>query len=134
MTNKRNDAPRLTHNQSLVLAQLYQSNEPLTAYSILDKVRELGIQAPPQVYRALAKLTELGVVHRLESMNAFVACQRPECGSHKVVAFAICEVCGAVMELADTRLPRWFASLAGGADFSMKSAILEINGVCCDCA
>ncbi len=133
MNNKQGHTVELTRNQSLVLAQLGRSNDPLTAYSLLDKLRDQGIAAPQQVYRALAKLTELGVVHRLESLNAFVACQRPECGSHAVVAFAICAQCGSVIELADDHLPEWLQSLADGAAFSMKNALLEISGVCLDC-
>lgn len=85
--------PRLTRNQSLVLSVLEASGQPLSAYGILDRLREHGLKAPLQVYRALDKLLEIGRVHRLESMNAFVVC----CHSlhrqlhPRITAFEICE-------------------------------------------
>jgi Fur family zinc uptake transcriptional regulator len=62
----------LTKNQSLVMGALSQANGPLSAYTILDELREHGFRAPLQVYRALEKVVEFGLVHRLESLNAFV--------------------------------------------------------------
>ncbi len=64
----------LTRNQSLVFNALDGASGPLSAYDILDKLRADGFRAPLQVYRALDKLVEYGMVHRLESLNAFVAC------------------------------------------------------------
>ncbi|NRP75769.1 Zinc uptake regulation protein [Ensifer psoraleae] len=71
------DDLKLTKNQSLVLAVLQSSEQPLSAYSILDRLREHGLKAPLQIYRALDKLLDAGRVHRLESMNAFVVCCHP---------------------------------------------------------
>ena len=88
----------LTRNQSLVMKTLTSADAPLSAYTILDRLRDDGLRAPLQVYRALDKLTTLGLVHRLESLNAFVACAHPDCHEHALVAFAI----GAVIY----RLPR----------------------------
>lgn len=65
---------KLTKNQGLVLSVLESSGQPLSAYTILDRLRGQGLKAPLQVYRALDKLLEHGRVHRLESMNAFVVC------------------------------------------------------------
>ena len=67
-------APALTKNQSLVFDVLTRAEQPISAYTILDRLREHGFRAPLQVYRALDKLLEAGLVHRLESLNAFVAC------------------------------------------------------------
>jgi len=64
----------LTRNQSLVFGALSRAEGPLSAYTILDQLRDDGFRAPLQVYRALDKLVETGMVHRLESLNAFVAC------------------------------------------------------------
>jgi len=69
--------PMLTKNQSLVFDILTKAEAPLSAYTILDKLRDQGFRAPLQVYRALDKLLEYGVVHRLESINSFVACAHP---------------------------------------------------------
>ena len=91
----------LTKNQTLVFGALSEADGPLSAYSILDQLRDEGFRAPLQVYRALEKLLEFGMVHRLESLNAFIACSHPECESHGTIAFAICETCGNVAEFAD---------------------------------
>ena len=75
----------------LVLKVLAKANAPLSAYSLLDKLREYGLKAPPQVYRALEKLIEIGKVHRIESMNAFIACGHNLCEISHMTAFTICQ-------------------------------------------
>ena len=99
----KEDAEFLTRNQALVFDALSASEAPLSAYTILDKLRGDGFRAPLQVYRALEKLQDLGLVHRLESINAFVACAHPDqdCCSHGLTAFTICESCGKVTEFHD---------------------------------
>ncbi len=98
------DDLKLTNNQNLVLSVLQLSGHPLSAYTILDRLRDDGLKATLQVYRALEKLLEAGRIHRLESMNAFVAC----CHSKhrqihpRIIAFEICEPCGKVNEYHDT--------------------------------
>ena len=71
MKNKKNE---LTKNQKIVLDFIQKSNKPVKAYSILSNVSKKGLKAPPQVYRALEKLIEVGEVHKIESLNSFVAC------------------------------------------------------------
>jgi len=70
---------KLTRNQTLVQSTLLESESPMSAYQILDSLKAHGLNAPLQVYRALDKLVHLGLVHRLESINAFVACQQHDC-------------------------------------------------------
>ncbi|MCC2112772.1 MAG: transcriptional repressor, partial [Hyphomicrobiales bacterium] len=94
----------LTRNQALVHGVLSRADGPLSAYEILDRLREQGFRAPLQVYRALDKLIAFGLVHRLESLNAFVACSHPECEAKETTAFAICDKCGCVTEFADARI------------------------------
>src|SRR5690606_8459657 len=96
-------APRnaLTKNQLHVLERLETAAGPLSAYTLLDQLREKGFRAPLQVYRALDTLIKSGFVHRLESLNAFVACAEPHDHSHDMIAFAICDLCGQVTELSD---------------------------------
>ena len=91
----------LTKNQTLVLDVLAASETPLSAYAILDVLRDDGLRAPLQVYRALESLMAFGSVHRLESLNAFVACSHPKCSTHSNVAFTICEKCNNVLEIND---------------------------------
>ena len=86
----------LTRNQLCVLERLETATGPLSAYTLLDQLREQGFRAPLQVYRALDTLIKGGFVHRLESLNAFVACCQPHCHTHDMIAFAICETCGQV--------------------------------------
>jgi Fur family transcriptional regulator, zinc uptake regulator len=122
--------PQLTKNQSLVFGAISHANVPLSAYTILDGLRGEGFRAPLQVYRALEKLLELGMVHRLESLNAFVACQQNNCGSHSIVAFAICDKCGKVEEIADEGLPTHLANLAKNHHFGLKKSTVELRGIC----
>ena len=103
----------LTKNQTLVMGALTRSKGPLSAYTILDQLRDNGFRAPLQVYRALDKLVEFGLVHRLESLNAFVACRHPGCDGDDTIAFMICEKCGQVNEITDNA-PCQAAEAAGG--------------------
>ncbi|HSM41507.1 MAG TPA: transcriptional repressor, partial [Afifellaceae bacterium] len=66
----------------MVFDTLLAADGPLSAYDILDRLRDKGFRAPLQVYRALDKLLALGLVHRLESLNAFIACAHPDCEGH----------------------------------------------------
>jgi Fur family zinc uptake transcriptional regulator len=128
------DTAGLTRNQACVFETLQKADGPLSAYTILDELREDGFRAPLQVYRALDKLVATGLVHRLESLNAFVACDHPEGDPHGAIAFAICGDCGRVDEFADdeilTRLGNWARSEA----FRLDKTIIELRGTCSDCA
>ncbi|MGI9374306.1 MAG: Fur family transcriptional regulator [Hyphomicrobiales bacterium] len=127
-------AATLTKNQELVLGALTGADAPLSAYAILDKLRDDGLKAPLQVYRALEKLTESGLVHKVESLNSFVACAHPECHSANLIAFAICEKCGDVSEFSDTdiedKLAHWWKSNR----FTPSTMTLELRGACESCA
>jgi Fur family zinc uptake transcriptional regulator len=123
----------LTRNQRLVLEQLRAAGGPLSAYTILEQLRDQGFKAPLQVYRALDKLVEQALVHRLESLNAFVACNHPGCTSHETVAFAICDTCGNVEEIASQRLAQKLEALAAEAHFLPLKSTVELHGRCSDC-
>lgn len=125
---------RLTKNQELVFEALTGTEAPQSAYTLLDRLRGDGLRAPLQIYRALEKLIELGLVHRLESLNAFVACSHPKCSDHSTVAFAICDDCGLVNEVADERLATNLKEVALDYRFSLKQSIVELRGTCTDCA
>lgn len=123
----------LTKNQAMVLDALSAEHAPLSAYSILDELRSQGLRAPLQVYRALEKLVEFGMVHKLESLNAFIACSHPKCESHDTVAFAICDTCTRVTEVANTELSKHLFSIAKEDGFALKQAIVELRGSCQNC-
>src|SRR5262245_9524936 len=92
--------PKLSRNQSQVLGALRSAKEPLSAYDILDRVRKSGISHPPTVYRALNDLMQKGMVHRLQSRQAFIACGHGKCDGK--YAFAICRECQKVVEISLT--------------------------------
>ena len=125
--------PKLTKNQSMVMKALLKANGPLSAYTILDQLRSKGLRAPLQVYRALDKLVEYGMAHRLESMNAFVACRHPDGESEAMVAFTICESCGEVTEIANDGFDGQLHKLAGGIGFNVKKSTVELFGKCEAC-
>jgi len=126
----------LTRNQNLVLEVLLREKVPLSAYMILDHLRDHGLKAPLQIYRALDKLTQMGHVHRLESVNAFVACshaQNEDHGNH-LVAFVICKQCGTVVEFSDDIIADQVKKHMQLLHFQVASTTVEIGGLCCDCA
>jgi len=128
------DAPDLTRNQHLVLGALSAATGPLSAYGILDRVREDGIKAPLQIYRALDKLVELGLAHRLESLNAFVCCADAQChGAGGSTAFAICDRCGKVEEFAEPSIDSKLRSWSKASGFVPSRMTIEIRGRCRDC-
>jgi Fur family zinc uptake transcriptional regulator len=133
-------SPVLTKNQTLVFDVLNRAEAPVSAYTILDRLRDHGFRAPLQVYRALDKLTEFGMVHRLESLNAFVACAHREsecCGAghgHGTVAFAICDSCSQVMEFHDHAVDHRLGDWAKTKGFKPAKTTIEIRGLCQACA
>lgn len=126
--------PALKKNQQLVYDVLSKATAPLSAYSILDLLRDNGFRAPLQVYRALEKLLEFGLVHKLESLNAFVACSHDECGASEPATFMICEACESVAELGDSGLANHFNKLANDNNFIIRHATVELRGRCKNCA
>jgi Fur family zinc uptake transcriptional regulator len=126
--------PKLTKNQSLVLEVLESHQNPLSAYSILEQLADAGLRAPPQVYRALEKLIDCGLIHKLESINSYVACQHRHCGSHQVTSFAICDSCDRVSEIIDVEFESKLHGLAEKVGLKPKHSTVEIHGLCEDCA
>ena len=128
----------LTRNQLHVLEKLEHASGPLSAYTLLDQLREHGFRAPLQVYRALDTLVKAGLVHRLESLNAFVACAEPHDHDHRrshgMTAFAICDKCGQVTELSDEAIGERLGDWVGSTGFVAKRAVIEFRGTCGKCA
>ncbi len=123
----------LTRNQTLVLDKLSRTDQPMSAYTLLDELRGDGLKAPLQVYRALDKLVAQGRVHRLESISAFVACQHPDCQSHAATVFMICEKCGRVSEQADADVAKALARMARAESFVAEKMSIELRGACGKC-
>jgi Fur family zinc uptake transcriptional regulator len=126
---------KLSKNQTMVLEQLNKSDTPKTAYELLDDLRDQGMRAPLQIYRALDKLMELDVVHKLESMNAFIACSHDHHEDHDCAfcAFQICDGCAQVQEIHDPEITKKLEVLTAQNGFHIKTTHLEIRGLCQDC-
>jgi len=125
---------KLTKNQSLVLEVLESHQNPLSAYSILEQLTDAGLRAPPQVYRALEKLIDYGLIHKLESINSYVACQHRHCGSHQVTSFAICDTCERVSEIINQEFETTLHGLAERSGLNPTHSTVEIHGVCENCS
>ena len=121
------------HNRQ-ILALLKRSRKPLTAYAILDKLHATGIKAPTTVYRALTALTEKGLVHRIESLNAFIACQHHDAAHSHGGQFAICTQCGTVQEIAATVLTTPSQATGHGFLSSVQRQMIEVSGICHGCS
>ncbi|MEE9315238.1 MAG: Fur family transcriptional regulator [Rhizobiaceae bacterium] len=126
--------PELTKNQSLVFHTLSDAKTPLTAYVILEQLRDEGFSSPLQVYRALDKLVGQNRVHRLESINSFVACAHECCTEQAAAVFAICEKCGKVSEFADAKLARHVKAWARSDGFQLNKTTIELRGECQACS
>ena len=123
----------LSKNQQIILDLIVKSSEPLKAYSILNNVQKKGIKAPLQVYRALDKLVAIGKIHKIESRNAFIACQNSSCQISKATAFSICESCENVSEISNSKLSKYLANFADEAGMKYNKYNLEFFGLCKKC-
>src|SRR5271165_5663166 len=85
--------------ERLIASALRDARRPLGAYDLMHLLSKEGVSSPTTVYRALNRLTEAGLAHRIETLNAFIPCAQG-CQSGSAV-FAICAECGAVNEFSD---------------------------------
>ena len=123
----------LTKNQQIIFDLIDKSPEPLKAYSILFNVQKKGIKAPLQVYRALDKLVEMGKIHKIESRNAFIACQNSSCQVSKATAFSICEMCEKITEISSSSLSKYLANFKDKDGMKYSKYNLEFFGLCKKC-
>ena len=119
--------------RSEILAVLARSPAPMSAYAILDVLnRDRPKLAPPTIYRGLTALVAQGRVHRLESLNAYVACQ---CGAHDGdVILSICDACGRVEESLAPEVMSRLSRIAGKSGFVTERHVIELRGRCAACA
>ena len=87
--------------------------------------------APPTVYRALDFLVEQGLAHKIDSLNAFVACY--SAGKPHRGIFLICEACQDVQEVNDKRTVDALSGAAGQAHFTPARTVVEVHGRCRAC-
>ncbi|MEO1494762.1 MAG: Fur family transcriptional regulator [Pseudomonadota bacterium] len=126
---------RLTPVRQRTLEILLESHQALGAYEILSRLGKDGLGSqPPVVYRALDFLVSNGFVHKIERLNAFVACVDPAAhGSDAPTAFLICSDCGTVGETVAQDVASSLGAAAERAGFTVKDAKVEVEGICPDC-
>ncbi len=123
---------RFTALRRRVLEIVWEGHKPVGAYDILERLSGEGrTAAPPTVYRALDFLMDAGLVHRLDSLNAFIGC--PDPSSNHSGQFLICEECRAVVELDDEEIAGVLKSKAESMGFSVNRQMMEIQGLCESC-
>lgn len=127
------EGAKLTPVRRRVLELVWDSHEPLGAYALLDGLAVDGRRpAPPTVYRALDFLVAHGLVHRIDSLNAFVGCPHP--GENHRTLFLICRVCHRAQELPADGVAQTVADEAAVHGFVPEKMTMEVVGVCRNCA
>lgn len=123
---------RLTRLRRNVLQSVLSAERPLTAYEILDLLRPKDPSATPAgVYRSLDFLTELGLVHRIDSTKSFVACAMPD-HTHPS-QMLVCRRCGTVVETEDWQVAQATESLGRRLGFALDRNTIEFVGLCPSC-
>ena len=123
---------RFTELRRCVLELVCSYQQPVGAYTLLDRMREQGRSAaPPTVYRALDFLQQQGLVHRIATNNTYIACAHPQ-QSHEGV-FLVCSACGHTLEVHTRDLIDVFKRDAEEFDFKLEHAAVEISGLCREC-
>lgn len=123
-----------------VLGLVIEADTPLTAYELLDRLRESHKGATPAtIYRALEFLMDAELVHKVESLSAFIPCAEPPRAPHAhahahAAQFFICRNCGAVTELEEDAVTAALTAAAARIGFAASSAIVEVKGLCAACA
>lgn len=121
---------KLTPVRRRVLEILLETHCAMGAYDVLARLSDEGLGSkPPVAYRALNFLVEHGLAHKIERLNAFVACTLP--GAAHAPAFMICRSCRNVAEAADTR--SHLAASAKASGFVIEQTVIEAEGLCADC-
>lgn len=123
---------RLTPIRQRVLELVWQSHKPVGAYDLLPKLAAEGFNsAPPTVYRALDFLLELGLVHRINSLNAFVGCSHP--GDHHPSCFFVCNLCGEAQELQASQVQVVAKQVEEMLGVVVQQQTTELMGLCPRC-
>jgi Fur family zinc uptake transcriptional regulator len=123
---------RLTKLRHRVLELNWANHQPVGAYDLLQQLTLEGHKAaPPTVYRSLDFLLNNGLIHRINTLNAFVGCDHP--GLEHAAQFFICSTCGQAAELDDAKIESAITSHARRIDFSVERRSIEVSGICANC-
>ena len=122
---------RFTTTRRRVFELIWQQHKPIGAYEVLENLQQDSRAAPPTVYRALDFLLDLGLVHRINSLNAYVGCIHPEYPHDG--QFLICKSCKAFAELDSPLITAAIEQSAAETDFEVHQHTIEIMGLCPRC-
>ena len=122
---------RFTAIRRRVLELVWQQHKPIGAYQLLEILQQDNRTAPPTVYRALDFLQQLGLVHRITSLNAYVGCVHP--GQPHDGQFLICQTCNSLAELNVPAITSAIEQSAADSGFEARRHTVEIMGLCPDC-
>ncbi|MCD6188502.1 MAG: transcriptional repressor [Desulfuromusa sp.] len=120
-----------TATRRRVFELVWQQHRPIGAYEVLEQLQQDGRAAPPTVYRALDFLLDLGLVHRISSLNAYVGCIHPDYPHDG--QFLICKSCKSFAELDSPLVTAAIEQSAADADFEVHQHTVEIMGLCPRC-
>lgn len=125
---------RFTKLRQMVYEEIASTYSSIGAYEILARLADKGTRvAPISIYRAIDALLEAGVIHRLESKNAFFACRRLDHRTGRRPLFLSCEKCGAVGEVDGQHIFDLISEAAIGANFTPRVKFVEVQGLCPRC-
>jgi Fur family zinc uptake transcriptional regulator len=127
---------RLTPVRRRALEVLLESHRAVGAYDLLKRLDADGLGSqPPVAYRALDFLVSNGFAHKVESLNAFVACADPvaHADPDQSAAFLICRDCGTVGESIAASHAKSVADAASSTGFAVETAVVEVEGTCQNC-
>ena len=123
---------RFTELRKQVLELIWESHEPAKAYDLLARIdQNTAAIKPPTIYRALDFLLEHGLIHKLDSLNAYIGCNHPM--TQHDCYFLICSECGRVDECCDERFGDMISGVTAENDFQVKDVTFEMIGICGQC-
>jgi len=124
---------RFTDLRKLVYERIIKSKKPLKAYDILEDIKQSDYSAkPPTVYRTLDFLISLGLIHKIESDNSFIACSHPN--EHSECFFMTCEKCNDTKEICAESIKSQIEKKLSDSNFKLSNINLEVRGLCNKCA
>lgn len=133
MTRKVSKRRPAQEQDKLIFEALRESGRPVSAYEIIDQLRDRASLAPQTVYRALDRLIASGAAHRVESLNAFVVCGHSDHHHDGAAIFAICDDCGTVSEFSEPAAVEALDDWAKRSKYTVHTMTLELRGRCAAC-
>ena len=122
-----------TAMRAAVFEALASFDKPASAYDIAEKVSQTQGRrvAANSVYRILDLFVAANLARRVESANAYVANDHPDC-LHDCI-FLICDHCGQTTHLDNDKLTSGVRAAARQAGFMPDRPVIEVRGRCGDC-